>query len=209
MLILAAMAVGAVIPAQTAVNSRLRLSVGAPLPTSFYSFSIAFLCAVSLAVATTGFHWDFAAAAAEPWWVWIGGVMGTVFLTGSVVLFPKLGSVETVVIPILGQVIMALAIDQFGLFGAPQTAASPLRFLGAVVVVAGILCIHVLGRRSGGGVSGHAAPYGAGAPSAYSWVCAPPPKPQPMGIWAPSWEAPFKRVPSTLWSGQLCCCSSA
>lgn len=164
MLILAAMAVGAVIPAQTAVNSRLRLSVGAPLPTSFYSFSIAFLCAVSLAVATTGFHWDFAAAAAEPWWVWIGGVMGTVFLTGSVVLFPKLGSVETVVIPILGQVIMALAIDQFGLFGAPQTAASPLRFLGAVVVVAGILCIHVLGRRSGGGVSGH-----AGGGSLWGW----------------------------------------
>ncbi|MDK8794426.1 DMT family transporter [Corynebacterium sp. MSK041] len=150
MLILAAMAVGAVIPAQTAVNSRLRTSVGAPLPTSFYSFTVAFLCAVSLAVATSGVRWDFVAAAAEPWWVWIGGVMGTVFLTGNVVLFPRLGSVETVVIPILGQVIMALVIDQFGLFGSPQTEISALRLLGAVVVFAGILCIHVLRRSNTG-----------------------------------------------------------
>lgn len=164
MLILAAMAVGAVIPAQTAVNSRLRTSVGAPLPTSFYSFTVAFLCAVTLAVAISGFRWDFAAAAAEPWWVWIGGVMGTVFLTGNVLLFPRLGSVETVVIPILGQVIMALVIDQFGFFGAPQTEASALRLLGAVVVLAGIVCIHVLRHNSDGAIRSH-----AGGGSLWGW----------------------------------------
>lgn len=164
MLILAAMAVGAVIPAQTAVNSRLRTSVGAPLPTSFYSFTVAFLCAVTLAVAISGFRWDFAAAAAEPWWGWIGGVMGTVFLTGNVLLFPRLGSVETVVIPILGQVIMALVIDQFGFFGAPQTEASALRLLGAVVVLAGIVCIHVLRHNSDGAIRGH-----AGGGSLWGW----------------------------------------
>lgn len=164
MLILAAMAVGAVIPAQTAVNSRLRTSVGAPLPTSFYSFTVAFLCAVTLAVAISGFRWDFAAAAAEPWWVWIGGVMGTVFLTGNVLLFPRLGSVETVVIPILGQVIMALVIDQFGIFGAPQTEASALRLLGAVVVLAGIVCIHVLRHNSDGAIRSH-----AGGGSLWGW----------------------------------------
>ena len=164
MLILAAMAVGAVIPAQTAVNSRLRTSVGAPLPTSFYSFTVAFLCAVTLAVAISGFRWDFAAAAAEPWWVWIGGVMGTVFLTGNVLLFPRLGSVETVVIPILGQVIMALVIDQFSIFGAPQTEASALRLLGAVVVLAGIVCIHVLRHNSDGAIRSH-----AGGGSLWGW----------------------------------------
>lgn len=164
MLILAAMAVGAVIPAQTAVNSRLRTSVGAPLPTSFYSFTVAFLCAVTLAVAISGFRWDFAAAGAEPWWVWIGGVMGTVFLTGNVLLFPRLGSVETVVIPILGQVIMALVIDQFGFFGAPQTEASALRLLGAVVVLAGIVCIHVLRHNSDGAIRSH-----AGGGSLWGW----------------------------------------
>lgn len=153
MLILAAMAVGSVIPAQTAVNARLRGSIGAPLPATFISFTVALLCALTLAFITTGFSWDFAAAAQEPWWVWIGGVMGTVFLTGSVVLFPKLGSVETVVIPILGQVIMALVIDQFGLFGSPQSHVSLVRLLGAAVVIAGIVSIHVLGRK---GIEGRA-----------------------------------------------------
>lgn len=149
MLTLAAMVAGAVIPAQTAVNSRLRASIGAPIPAAFISFFIAFVCAAVLAVtlaATSGPTIDLSPAAGEPWWVWIGGFMGVIFITGNVLLFPKIGSVETVVLPILGQVIMALIIDKFGLFGAVETPVGVLRVLGALVVVAGIVLVHVVGR---------------------------------------------------------------
>lgn len=160
------MAVGAVVPAQTAVNSRLRASVGAPIPAAFISFLVAFLCAVALAFATTGTSWDFASAAAEPWWVWIGGLMGVVFLTGNVILFPKIGAVETVVIPILGQVLMAMVIDHFGLYGSPQNPVGLLKVLGAVVVVAGILLVHVVG----GPALSSAATTGDAAPgTAWAW----------------------------------------
>ncbi|MCT1683563.1 DMT family transporter [Corynebacterium appendicis] len=149
MLTAAAMAVGAVIPAQTAVNSRLRRSIGAPIPAAFISFFVAFCCAVLLALvlaATTGPGIDLTRAFGEPWWVWIGGLMGVIFITGNVILFPKIGAVETVVLPILGQVIMALVIDNFGLFGAVQTDVGLLRVMGALVVVAGIVLVHVVGR---------------------------------------------------------------
>lgn len=149
MLTLAAMGAGAVIPAQTAVNSRLRASIGAPIPAAFISFFVALLCATVLAVGlavTTGPAIDLGKAAGEPWWVWIGGLMGVIFLTGNVILFPKIGSVETVVLPILGQVIMALVIDNFGLFGAEETRVGFLRVLGAVIVLAGIVLVHVVGR---------------------------------------------------------------
>lgn len=149
MLTAAAMAVGAVIPAQTAVNSRLRAHIGAPIPAAFISFLIAFLCAAALALifaATTGPGINLSQAFGEPWWVWIGGLMGVIFITGNVILFPKIGSVETVVLPILGQVIMALVIDNFGLFGAVRSDVSALRVLGALVVVSGIVLVHVVGR---------------------------------------------------------------
>lgn len=148
MLTAAAMAAGAVIPAQTAVNSRLRGSIGAPIPAAFISFFIAFVCAALLAAglaATTGPSIDLGRAAGEPWWVWIGGFMGVIFITGNVILFPKIGSVETVVLPILGQVMMALVIDKFGLFGATETRVGFFRVVGALVVVAGIVLVHVVG----------------------------------------------------------------
>lgn len=146
MLVAAALLVGSVVPAQTAVNGKLRLSVGAPIPTALISFSVAFVCALVLAVTASGGLFGLSAAAGQPWWVWIGGAMGVIFLTGNVILFPKIGSVETVVIPIIGMVIMALAIDQFGLFGSPRNEVGLLRLLGAAVVVAGVLLVHVVGR---------------------------------------------------------------
>jgi len=149
MLTAAAMGAGAVIPAQTAVNARLRASIGAPIPAAFISFLIAFVCAVVLAgvlALTTGPSIDLTQAFGEPWWVWIGGLMGVIFITGNVILFPKIGSVETVVLPILGQVIMALVIDNFGLFGAAVTPVNFARVLGALIVVAGIVLVHVVGK---------------------------------------------------------------
>jgi len=144
MLVAAALGVGAFVPVQTAVNDRLRASIGAPIPTAFVSVFLAFLCGVVVALIASGGSFDLAVAAEEPWWVWIGGMMGVIFLTGNVIIFPKLGVVETIVIPILGQVVMALAIDHFALFGAAENSVRFWRLLGAAVVVVGIATVHVV-----------------------------------------------------------------
>lgn len=146
---LVALAVGGLIPIQTAANSRLRVSVGnKPVISALVSFSMALLVAV---VATTALRGNplpqFAEGASAPWWVWLGGVMGVCFVLGNIVLFPRLGAVQTVVLPILGQVIMGLVIDRFGLFGAPVMEVSWLRVLGAVVVLVGIVVVLRAGKR--------------------------------------------------------------
>jgi len=69
------------------------------------------------------------------------------FVLGNILLFPRLGAVQTVVLPILGQVIMGLAIDRFGLFGAPVLEVTFMRVLGAVVVLAGIVMVLRAGKR--------------------------------------------------------------
>lgn len=149
MLLLVALAVGGLIPIQTAANSRLRVSVGnKPVISALVSFSMALLVAV---VATTALRGNplpqFAEGASAPWWVWLGGVMGVCFVLGNIVLFPRLGAVQTVVLPILGQVIMGLLIDRFGLFGAPVMEVSWLRVLGALVVLVGIVVVLRAGKR--------------------------------------------------------------
>ena len=167
MLVGAALGVGAFVPIQTAVNDRLRASIGAPIPTAFVSVFSAFLCAVIIALVVSGGSLDLARAAGEPWWVWIGGIMGVIFITGNVIIFPKLGVVETIVIPILGQVIMALAIDHFALFGAVENRISFWRLLGAAVVIAGIVMVHVV--RAPGELDSSVVEGDAGEVSVWIW----------------------------------------
>ncbi|WJY97019.1 DMT family transporter [Corynebacterium fournieri] len=148
MLLLLAMLVGAIVPVQTAINTRLRQSVGSPIGATFLSFIIAVVAASAIAFAVAGeLVPDMAVAAAQPWWAWLGGFMGVMFIAGNIVLFPQLGPVQTVILPILGQVIMGLLIDQFGLFESPRVAVGALRLLGALIVVGGIVMVLEIGRR--------------------------------------------------------------
>ncbi len=41
--------------------------------------------------------------ARTPWWTYLGGLLGMLGLTANILLFPILGSVQTVILPILGQ----------------------------------------------------------------------------------------------------------
>ncbi|MCT1462811.1 DMT family transporter [Corynebacterium sanguinis] len=153
--ILAALAIGSIIPIQTAANSRLRLSVGGfPVVSALISFTVAFLVSVIATAILVGHPVpDFAAAVREPWWVWSGGALGVMFVMGNILLFPRIGAVATVVLPILGQVVMGLTIDQFGLFRAPQLDVGLGRILGAIVVVVGIALVVGVGKQ-GAVVSG-------------------------------------------------------
>ena len=147
MLVVVAMMVGAIVPVQTAINTRLRQSVGSPIGATFLSFilAVAASCVIAL-FATRTLVPDLALAASEPWWVWLGGFMGVMFIAGNIVLFPELGAVQTTILPILGQVLMGLLIDATGLFHYPQTPVGPLRLLGALLVLIGIAMVLEIGR---------------------------------------------------------------
>ena len=130
---------GSITPVQTAVNARLGRSVGSPLRASMVSFSVGLLSMLSIVLATGPYPLLSATAADGPWWMWLAGVFGVTFLTGNVLLLPKLGSLRTVIMPVTGQIVMGLLIDAFGWFGAQQRAISPLRVCGTVLAMAGFL----------------------------------------------------------------------
>ncbi|MHA2788232.1 DMT family transporter [Corynebacterium sp. S7] len=77
--------------------------------------------------------------AGQPWWIFTGGALGVVVLTGNILLFPRVGSVQTVILPLSGQIFMGLLIDSFGLFGSPHIELTWVRFFGAVAVLVGAL----------------------------------------------------------------------
>ncbi|MGI6721293.1 MAG: DMT family transporter [Anaerovoracaceae bacterium] len=141
-----AIAVGVVIgiglPIQTSINTRLMRKVGTPYRATLISFAIgtAFLIALT-GVYEHSLAIPFGDIVREPFWIWLGGIFGVVFLTCNIVLMPRLGSVQTVIMPMLGQIIMGLLIDNFSLFYSPQIRFGLFRGIGAALVLIGALII--------------------------------------------------------------------
>lgn len=142
MSILLGILVGLALPVQTSVNNKLRDKVGTPYNSSLVSFIISTVFLACLLLVTgQGFHLPMDQLAGEPFWVWLGGLCGVVFLTANVILLTKLGSAETVILPVLGQLLMGLLVDSLGLFRAQQIPLTPLRAGGAVLVLAGVVTV--------------------------------------------------------------------
>ncbi|TCI42893.1 DMT family transporter [Exiguobacterium sp. SH3S2] len=138
--IIIGLVIGILLPIQTSVNSRLRSIVGSPFVASFLSFAVGttFLSLILL-VSGQGFGFDSSIFQQQPIWMWSGGLLGVIFLTGNILLFPRLGSVQTVIMPIFGQIVMGLLIDHFGWFNSTVSVLTPWRVFGALLVLLGVV----------------------------------------------------------------------
>lgn len=139
---------GLLLPIQTCLNSRLRESVGSPFLSSLISFigGTVFLFIVTLCV-NGSVLFPLSTFAQNPAWLWLGGLFGVIGLTTNIFIFPKIGGVQTAILPITGQIIMGLIIDTFGLFYSAQQTLNITRLLGILLVIAGVVGAVVLGQK--------------------------------------------------------------
>ncbi|MBP1903716.1 transporter family-2 protein [Paenibacillus turicensis] len=139
-------AIGIGLAMQTAVNSQLRKFVISPFLASMISFAIGciFLTAATL-LNGSSLGVPLHVFTDEPLWIWIGGLLGVVALTTNILLFPKLGSVQTSVMPILGMIMMSMVIDHFGFFRSPKQPFSMNRVWGVILVLLGVFLAVALG----------------------------------------------------------------
>ncbi|GAX05758.1 membrane protein [Secundilactobacillus pentosiphilus] len=138
--ILIGLVIGIGLPMQTSINSRLRSALGSPFLASLVSFGIgtAFLAVMTL-IDQRSLLIGMPLIRTQPFWLWLGGLLGVIYLTGNIMLFPKLGSVQTVIFPVLGQILAGLLIDDLGLFYSPISQLTVVRGLGALLVIAGVM----------------------------------------------------------------------
>ncbi|MBB6464724.1 DMT family transporter [Aminobacter carboxidus] len=139
-LLAAALVAGAAIPFQAGANAMLGRLLGHPLWATMVSLAVSVALAVPVMLAFKVPMPAFAAAAATgPWWVWIGGAAGVVYVTAALLLAPKMGAASFIVAVIGGQMMASLVIDHFGLMGFVQRPASMARVAGLVLIVAGLV----------------------------------------------------------------------
>lgn len=75
------------------------------------------------------------------WYLYAGGVLGIAILAAPIFLVPRIGTTSTLVAIVLGQMVMALLIDHYGLFASPKIEVNLLRVLGIALVTLGAFLV--------------------------------------------------------------------
>jgi transporter family-2 protein len=133
-----ALVTGAAIAVQALANSRLRFALGTPVWAAIAQFIVGLVALVAIAIVTRQPAPDAGGLSRMPWWGWVGGAIGALFITVSIVLTPRLGTALTLATMTVGQLLAALVLDHYGWLGAPVIRLSLPRVLGAAFLLVGI-----------------------------------------------------------------------
>jgi transporter family-2 protein len=135
---------GACIALQASANARFRENLASQWYAAYFSIcgtivtATLFLLAMRPPTPTTEQFKQ------TEWWNWIGGPLGALIVLAGAALTRELGAAAFIALVVGGQLLCSLALDHFALMGLKQVPITPARVLGAVLVVAGVVCIKYL-----------------------------------------------------------------
>ena len=139
--ILAAVLVGALISAQPAWNALIARSIGSSFGAVAINTFIALCCSLALLAWVGTGRISVATLIAAPWWAYLAGVVGAVFVASGVFIAPVTGALVFFVCVITGQLIGSTLADHFGAFGLEVKEFSLSRMLGLAMVISGAILV--------------------------------------------------------------------
>ena len=114
--------------------------MASPVNAAFISFAVGTVALGMLALMLQT-RPDMAATRSLPWWVWIGGLYGSVFVVAAAWAVPRLGVAVTITLMVAGQLLLGLVLDHFGAFGAPRQPVNLGKIAGVALVIGGVLLV--------------------------------------------------------------------
>ncbi|MGZ3807528.1 MAG: DMT family transporter [Bacteriovorax sp.] len=138
---LLAFSIGCFIPFQGIITSNLAQRIQHPVGAAFINFlggMILFAIAISLSPVVFP---PFKKVAAIPWYLFTGGLIGSAFIFGAVFALPKIGASVFFGQIVLGQLLMTLIVDHYGIFGLPIHKIDSARIIGISLLISGSFLI--------------------------------------------------------------------
>jgi transporter family-2 protein len=137
---LLALVAGALIPVQAAANAALSKSIHGNVPFAALTlFVVAGATTLAAVLLSGGRFPSVEELRAAPAWSYVGGLIVAFYVLTITFLVPRLGVGAAIVLIVTGQIAAALLIDQFGLFRSLAVPLTPVRFLGGVLMVTGVI----------------------------------------------------------------------
>jgi bacterial/archaeal transporter family-2 protein len=106
-------------------------------PALAFSVLVSMVCALAVLLAWERSLAGFADAAQQPRWLWIGGLMSVYIVLAITIAVPRIGVAATIGLVIAGNLVMAAAIDRWGLLGQDEIPVTWHRVVGLALLAAG------------------------------------------------------------------------
>lgn len=133
---------GVLLTTQVGINSILARALGNPFASAAVNMAVALALAAAVLFLAPAPLPDREHLARAPWWAWpAGGALGIAYLTGNIVLAPRLGAATLTGLIVIGQLAWSLTLDHFGSLGFGQHTAGLARLAGVALMAAGVLLV--------------------------------------------------------------------
>ncbi len=138
---LLALVLGCLLPVQASINAKLGTFLKAPLMAALVNFIVGGFILLIVIIGTRTPNNILLAIREAPVYAWVGGLMGSIYVTSIIFLVPRLGGALSFGLIIAGQMIFSLILDHFGLFGVPVQSVNWGRIAGVLLIFIGIILI--------------------------------------------------------------------
>ena len=133
---------GIMLATQSGINAQLRTVVGNPVMAALISFLVGtFALLIYVLIFNKESTGVVQALQGMSLYKWTGGLIGALYVTGIIVVAPRIGATSTAGLIVAGQILFALFLDHYGLLGFMQHSVNYMRLAGAVLLIAGVFMI--------------------------------------------------------------------
>jgi bacterial/archaeal transporter family-2 protein len=139
LVVLMMVAGGALMACQAPINAALKTHVGV-----FESSLISFLVGTLILIVVVLFWGKGSIGGIRnvSWWHLLGGLIGAMFVTATLLAAPKIGVTQMVMATLAGQMVAALLIDRFGWLGMSTKPIELTRVAGVALLVLSVALIN-------------------------------------------------------------------
>jgi len=136
-----ALLIGGLLAVQGSINSQLGNILKNPFQAAFISFLVGTLTLFVLNVLMREGLPTKTTVAEMPLYLFVGGVIGAIYVSSAIILIPKIGVATMLGASIGGQMVVASIIDHYGFFGMATHSISPGRIFGIILLIIGVVLI--------------------------------------------------------------------
>ena len=138
---LVAVVAGILNAVQSGTNAALNKALAQPVAAALVVTATSAIVYL-LACPVLGLGWPGTERIARtPWWAWIGGALGAVYVLSAIVFAERLGAAVFTGLTVTAGIVTSIVLDHFGWVGFQQHAAGPWRIAGGLVMIGGLLLV--------------------------------------------------------------------
>lgn len=138
--VIAAIVIGTMMPLQAGLNAELTRTLKHPYLGAFISLTTGAILVAVMILFNGGFS-ELKRLSETPPHLFLGGVLGAIFVGSSLFLIPKMGATAMIGAFITGQLLGSVLIDHFGLLGLTPQPVNFTKISGVILLFAGLLLV--------------------------------------------------------------------